>query len=81
MVVFGNIFQVESNHMETPSTCAQHVKQFFCAFGLCLYMLSITLPNDILVQLSVKYFASPFSPHITFVSLPIEYALDLKVVW
>jgi hypothetical protein len=44
-------------------------------------MLWITLPNDILVQLSMKYFASSFSPHITFASLPIEYALDFKVVW
>jgi hypothetical protein len=38
-------------------------------------------PNDILVELSKKYFASQFSPHITFASLSTKYAnLDFKVV-
>jgi hypothetical protein len=28
-----------------------------------------------------KYFASQFSPHITFTGLPIQYASNFKVVW
>ncbi len=52
--------------------------------SLCLYIwvihIWITFPNDILVELSTKYFASQTSPHMTFVSLPTEYASNLKVV-
>jgi hypothetical protein len=36
--------------------------------------------NDILVELSTKYFTSQSSTHMTFVNLPTEYALDPKVV-
>jgi len=44
------------------------------------YVLWIGFPNDILVELSTKYSTSQSSPHMTFVNMPIEYALDLKVV-
>jgi hypothetical protein len=40
----------------------------------------ISFPNDILVELSTKYSTSQSSPHMTFTSIPIRYALDLQVV-
>jgi hypothetical protein len=43
-------------------------------------MVWIDFPNDILVELSTKYYASQSSPNMTFANLPIEYALDLKIV-
>ncbi len=35
---------------------------FFCAFEFSSYMSWITFPNDILVELSIKYFVSNFHP-------------------
>ncbi len=40
----------------------------------------INFPNDTFVELSTKHYASQSSPHMTFASLPIKYALDFKVV-
>jgi hypothetical protein len=44
-------------------------------------MAWITFSNVILVELPIKYYASQFSPHRTFASLPTKNVLDLKVVW
>jgi hypothetical protein len=44
------------------------------------YMSWINFPSDILLELFTKYLASQSSPHMTFTSLPIEYASNLKVV-
>ncbi len=49
------------------------------AFAFGSYISWISFPNDILVELFTKYFASQ-SPHMTFASLPTKYVLDLKVV-
>jgi hypothetical protein len=51
------------------------------AFGFNSYMLWITLRNDILVDLYMKYSTSQSSHHITFTSLLIEYASNFKVFW
>ncbi len=71
---------MQSNHMEVPSMCTRCWTIFF-AFKFGSYMLWITFANDILVEVSTKYYASQSSPHITFANLRTKYVSNLKVVW
>ncbi len=55
------------------------IRNYSC-FWISVIMSWISFPIDILVELSTKYSTSQSSPHITFTSLPIEYASNFKVM-
>jgi hypothetical protein len=63
-----------------PHQCAHDMLNNFLCFYIWAIHIWITFPNDILVELSTKYFASQSSPHMRFASLPTKYASNLKVV-
>jgi hypothetical protein len=80
MATFDNIHHVQVQLYGGPINVCTMCWIILCAFGFGSYMSWISFPNDILVELFAKYSTSQSSPHMTFSSLSIEYALDLKVV-
>jgi len=60
--------------------CAQHVEQFFMPLDLGHTCHGLVSQMKSWFDCPQNIFVSQSSPHMTCVSLPIEYALDFKVV-
>jgi hypothetical protein len=80
MATFDNIHHVQVQLYGDPINVCTTCWTILHAFGFGSYILWISFPNDVLVELFTKHSTSQSSPQMTFCSLAIEYALDLKVV-